>query len=66
MATESLRRSWFQATRERHLDRGAAADRLSRVENGVTSLKNDTGLDERADGVQLGKPGPELAEDSDG
>ena len=66
VAIESLRRSWFQATCERHLDGDAAADRLSRVESVVTLLEKVKGLDERAAGVQSRKPLPELAGDSAG
>jgi fructose-bisphosphate aldolase class 1 len=66
VAIESLRRSWFQATCERQLDGGAAANRLSRVESSVTFLKKVKGLEERADGVQSRKPLPELAGDSAG
>jgi len=51
-------------TRERHLNGGAAADRLLRVENVVTLPNVGKGL--QVDGVQSRKPLPDLDIDSDG
>ena len=57
VATESWRRSAFQATCERYLDGDNAVVRLWRVEeNVVTFPKNDKGVDEQVDGVQSRKP----------